>query len=55
MVNFGVPIREEGCTTKEGILGRLGKKEELCGFEVDKEGALTPGSKSPHLEGIVFP
>jgi hypothetical protein len=38
MVTFGVPIREQWSTTKEGKLGR--EKEELFSYEVglDKEG-----------------
>jgi len=37
MVTFGVLIREQGNTTKEGIFGIQGEQEELCGSKVGLE------------------
>jgi hypothetical protein len=35
MVTFGVPIREQGCTTKEGIFEEQGEKDQLYDSEAD--------------------
>jgi hypothetical protein len=51
MVTFGVPIREQGCTTKEGIFGRQGEQEDLYGSEagLDEEGRAPSRSQvTPH-------
>jgi hypothetical protein len=35
MVTFGVHIREQGCTTKEGIFEQQGEQDQLCDSEAD--------------------
>jgi hypothetical protein len=35
MVTFGIHIREQGRTTKEGIFAQQGEKDQLCNSEVD--------------------
>jgi hypothetical protein len=35
MVTFGFHTREQGHTTKEGILAQQGEKDYLCDSEVD--------------------
>ena len=54
MVIFGVPIREQGQTTKKGRLGRQVEQEELCSSKAEEEGELPQGAKSLHLGGLVL-
>jgi hypothetical protein len=54
-MTFGVPIREQGHTTKEGNLGRQREKEEFFGYEEDKEGEFPQGENPFHLGGLVLP
>jgi hypothetical protein len=35
MVTFQFHIREQGCTTKEGIFSQQGEKDQLYDFEAD--------------------
>jgi hypothetical protein len=51
MVTFGVPIREQGCTTKEGRFEEQGEQDQLCDSEadLDEEGRAPSRSQvAPH-------
>jgi hypothetical protein len=47
MVTFGVPIREQGCTTKEGNFGRQGEKESSVVLRQTKRGAPSRSQVTP--------
>jgi hypothetical protein len=44
MVTFGVPIKEQGRTTKEGKFWKTRKARELYDFEANEEDELPQGA-----------
>jgi hypothetical protein len=57
MVTFGVHIREQGCTTKEGDLNNKESKINSVILRQTwmKRGELPQGAKSLHMGGLVLP
>jgi hypothetical protein len=55
MMDFGEPIKEKGCTTKEGNFGKTRRERKLCDSKADNGMQLPQGAKSLHLGGLVLP
>jgi hypothetical protein len=55
MVNFGVPVREQECMTKEGIFEEKESKKSFSVLRKMKRGEIPQGAKPLHLGGLVFP